>query len=121
MGAMRSTTVLCACLLLALAGCGGGSDAGGSPAPATSGDTVTIAMKDVKFAPADVTVKVGQTVHWVNQDTVEHNVVADRGAQFKSPLFGHGQSFDWKARTPGTVQYECTIHPGMTGKLTVTG
>src|SRR3954451_669376 len=116
-----------ACLALALAGCGGGNDnnsggggGGSSSTPAASGNTVTIAMKNIQFSPKDVTVKVGQTVKWVNQDTVDHNVTANSGASFKSDLFGNGASYEWKADKAGTVQYECTVHPGMDGTLTVT-
>jgi plastocyanin len=115
--AMRRVTILAVCV--ALAGCGGGDDGGGSSA-APSGDTVTISMKDLKFDPNDATVKVGRTVHWVNDDTVDHNAVANSGADFKSDLFGKGDSFDWKAEKAGTVKYECTIHPGMGGTLNVT-
>jgi plastocyanin len=124
---MRGITLLVACAALALAGCGGGgnnnnsgsSNSGGSTStPASSGNTVTIDMKNIQFAPNDATVKVGQTVKWVNQDTVDHDVKADSG-QFKSDLFGNGQSFEWKADKAGTISYVCTVHPGMTGKLTV--
>lgn len=115
---MRRLVILCACL--ALVGCGGDSG-GGKAAPAVSGDTVTIEMKDTKFVPENATVKVGQTVRWINRDTIDHNAVADEGADFKSELFGNGKTFDWKADKAGTVKYECTIHPGMTGTLTVSG
>jgi plastocyanin len=114
--------MLVVCAALALAGCGGGDssgDGGSSPAPASSGNTVTIDMKNIQFSPKDVTVKAGQTVKWVNQDTVDHDVKADSGASFKSDLFGKGESFEWKADKAGTVSYVCTVHPGMTGKLTV--
>lgn len=116
---MRRTLILCACL--ALTGCGGGDSDGGKAAPAVSGDTVTIEMKNTRFVPRNATVKVGQTVRWVNRDTIVHDAAADEGADFKSELFGKGQSFDWKADRAGTVEYECTIHPGMTGTLNVTG
>jgi plastocyanin len=122
---MRLITVLTACLALALAGCGGGDDNGGggggsSSSSSPSGDTVTIDMKNIKFAPTDATVKVGQTVKWVNQDTVDHDVTAKSGADFKSDLFGNGKSFEWKADKAGTVSYVCTVHPGMVGTLKVT-
>lgn len=119
--------MLIACVALALAGCGGGNDnggggggGGGSATPAAGGNTVTIDMKDIQFAPKDATVKVGQTVKWVNQDTVDHDVVAKSGATFKSELFGKGKSFEWKADKAGTVSYVCTVHPGMAGTLKVT-
>jgi plastocyanin len=122
---MRAITIAAACLALALTACGGGdnskgSSGGSSSTPAASGNTVTIAMKNIQFSPKDVTVKVGQTVKWVNQDTVDHNVTANSGASFKSDLFGNGASYEWKADKAGTVQYECTVHPGMEGTLTVT-
>jgi plastocyanin len=83
------------------------------------GGVTTIAMKDIAFAPAAVTVKVGDTVKWVNRDTVEHNVVATKGATFKSGLFGQGGSFEFKPTKSGSVTYVCTVHPGMNGTLKV--
>lgn len=118
---MRLITLLAACVALALVGCGGSKDNSSSSGGggSSSGDTVTIDMKNIKFAPTDATVKVGQTVKWVNQDTVDHDVVAKSGADFKSDLFGNGKSFEWKADKAGTVNYVCTVHPGMAGTLTV--
>src|SRR5207244_1853123 len=52
------------------AGTTGGSGASGGG----GGKTVTIAMKNIAFNPASATVKVGQTVKWVNQDSAPHNV-----------------------------------------------
>jgi plastocyanin len=119
---MRLITMLAACVALAVAGCGGGNDngGGGGGGGSSSGNTVTIDMKDIKFAPKDATVKVGQTVKWVNEDTVDHDVDAKSGADFKSQLFGKGKSFEWKADKAGTVSYVCTVHPGMVGTLNVT-
>jgi plastocyanin len=123
---MRAITIAAACLALALAACGGGNDnnqssgGGSSSTPAPSGNTVTIAMQNIQFSPKDATVKVGQTVKWVNQDAVDHDVKANSGASFKSDLFGKGASYEWKADKAGTVQYVCTVHPGMKGTLTVT-
>jgi plastocyanin len=117
-------TMLVACAALVLAGCGGGgnsnSNSSSTSTPAASGNTVTIDMKNIQFSPKDVTVKVGQTVKWVNQDTVQHDVKANSGATFKSDLFGNGKSYEWKADKAGTVKYVCTVHPGMDGTLTVT-
>jgi plastocyanin len=108
------------------AGCGG-SDSGGSSSTSTAsskpassgGGAVTVSMKNIQFAPKDVTVKKGQTITWRNDDTVYHNVTATSGASFKSDNFGNGGSFKFKAAKAGTIKYECTIHPGMTGTITV--
>lgn len=115
---------------LAVAGCGSSGDSSSSsgaaapaaaakPAPPVSGTTVRVSMKDIAFHAQDVTVKLGQTVTWTDREPVIHNVTADSGASFKSDNFGQGKSFSYKPTKPGLIRYECTIHPGMVGTLTV--
>jgi plastocyanin len=124
-------------LLLALAGCGGDDDGDSgqapsetqtrtqTPAPASGDDggtasgEVEIKMRDIQFAPKTATVKVGQQVTWVNEDSVPHNAIADSGASFKSDDFGQGGRFTFTPTKAGTISYECTLHPGMTGTLQV--
>ena len=77
-------------------------------------------MSALRFHPAATKVKVGQTVTWTNDDTVDHNVTATHGAHFMSKAFCHGQRYTYTPRTVGTISYVCTLHPGMNGKLTVT-
>jgi plastocyanin len=125
----RIPLLLLALVALAAAGCGSSnkSSSSSSSAPATStstaasppssGKTVTINMKNVAFNPKDVTVKVGTTVKWVNQDSIPHNV---SGGPLHSPTFGNGGSFTYKATKAGKISYVCTIHPNMTATLTVT-
>jgi plastocyanin len=115
-------------LALGLAACGGssggGSTSASTSAPAssgTSGGGVTIKMQNIQFSPKDTTVKVGQKVTWTNDDNTDHNVTAESGADFKSKDFGNGATFSFTADKAGTIKYVCTIHPGMTGTLTVTG
>jgi plastocyanin len=124
----RILVALCAVLALTIgvAACGGDDDSGGggststSPA-ASSGGGVTIKMQNIQFAPKDTTVKVGQKVTWTNDDSTDHNVTADSGADFKSKDFGKGSTFDFTPDKAGTIKYECTLHPGMTATLNVTG
>jgi len=117
-------------LTVALAGCGGSAADGtatapaenpGAPAerPAGSKPANTVTMKDISFKPGNVDVKVGKTVRWVNEDQVEHNVVATQGADFKSPLFGKDGVYTYKTTQAGTIRFECTVHPGMEGTITV--
>jgi plastocyanin len=124
----RTLLLLCALTALVAAGCGGGSSSGSggtSSAPAStaaassSGGGVTIKMQNIAFDPKSTTVKVGQKVTWVNDDSADHNVTADSGADFKSKDFGKGDSFSFTPTKAGTIQYECTIHPGMKATLTV--
>jgi plastocyanin len=126
----RILLALCAVLALALAisACGSDDNGGGSTAASTTstsssasggGGEVEIKMENVQFAPKDTTVKVGQKVKWVNEDSVDHDVTADSGADFKSDSFGKGGTFEFTPDKAGTIKYECTLHPGMTATLNV--
>jgi plastocyanin len=113
-------------LALGVAACGGGDDNGGgststSSSASSGGGGVAIKMENIQFAPKETTVKVGDKVTWTNDDTTDHNVTADSGADFKSEDFGSGGTFDFTPDKAGTIKYECTLHPGMVGTLTVTG
>ena len=120
----RILLLLCAVVALAAAGCGGSDDnASSSSTPAasssSSGGGVAIKMANIAFDPKAVTVKVGQKITWTNDDSTDHNVTADSGADFKSKDFGKGATFDFTPDKAGTIKYECTIHPGMTATITV--
>ena len=125
----RITALLFAVLALAAAGCGSSDDndnsssPSGEAAPATStesgggGGTVTIDMENIQFAPSSATVKVGQTVKWVNEDDVPHNVI---GGPLKSKTFGKGGTYEFTPKKAETISYVCTIHPNMKATLKVT-
>jgi len=122
----RILLALCAVVALGAAGCGGGDDNSSSSSTSTpaassssSGGGVAIKMANIAFDPKDVTVKVGQKITWTNDDSTNHNVTADSGADFKSKDFGNGATFDFTPDKAGTIKYECTLHPGMTATITV--
>jgi plastocyanin len=111
-------------IALVAAGCGGSSKksssstAAGSPPAAAPG---AVSMKGLRFHPDNTTVRVGQKVTWTNDDSVDHNVTATKGAKFMSQAFGGGKTYSFTPRKPGTISYVCTLHPGMAGKLIVKG
>jgi plastocyanin len=130
MNMTRILLALCAVVALAAAGCGGsnsGSTSSGSSSSAStaaassSSGGVTIKMQNIAFAPKAVTVKVGQKVTWTNEDSVDHNVTSQSGETIKSDNFGKGGTFSFTPKKAGTIKYVCTIHPGMTATLTVSG
>ncbi|NUR62384.1 MAG: cupredoxin family copper-binding protein [Catenulispora sp.] len=85
---------------------------------ATSADTIEI--KNYAFAPADVTVPLGTTVTWVNEDTVPHTVTSKSGpAKFDSGQMSSGASWSATFATAGTYDYYCVDHPQMVAKITV--
>jgi plastocyanin len=91
--------------------------------PVPGGNTVTI--KNFAFSPQTMTVSQGSTVTWVNQDSVEHQIINDtsgsnaEGAIFKSTSLPNGASYSFKFDIPGTYPYHCSIHPSMKGTITV--
>jgi plastocyanin len=93
------------------------TNAAGRPAAQLRGAVI---MRDVAFSPRSMTVKVGQTVTWITNDRIPHDVAATSGATFHSDVFGQGETFEFRAERPGSVTYVCTLHQGMGGRLTVT-
>jgi plastocyanin len=119
---MRRLAIPLLILALLAAACGeDDSGGGGSGATAEScpDGAAVIKMADIKFDPEEATAKAGQEVCWINEDSIDHNAVAESGADFESDLFGKGQTFTTTVEQPGTVAYVCTIHPGMTGTLKI--
>lgn len=89
--------------------------------PTQNSGGTKVTMEGFQFSPKELTVKVGDTVTWENKDSAPHNAAATAGATFKSKDFGQGETFSWTAKKAGTISYECTLHPGMEAKITVTG
>ena len=77
-----------------------------------------IVIEHQKYAPAKLTVPAGTTVTWINHDADPHTVVASSG-EFRSPGLDTDESFSRRFTVPGTYVYFCTLHPLMTGTITV--
>jgi plastocyanin len=87
--------------------------------PPSSGQAVGIA--NFAYTPSSITVRVGTRVTWTNrQAAIQHTVTADDGS-FGSGQLSTGVSFSHVFTTAGTYSYHCSIHPDMTGTVTVTG
>jgi plastocyanin len=102
-----------------VAACGGDST---STAPATPVPTATVtAASAIRFTPATVDLAVGGTVTFQFQG-VQHNVFFDgdaEGAPANIPTPTANASVDRKFDTPGRYNYNCHIHPGMSGVIIV--
>jgi plastocyanin len=86
-------------------------------AAALSGQ-VDVSIAGFAFAPQDLTVKVGTTVTWANQDSATHNVVADDNS-FSSPDLSTGDKFSFTFAKAGTYSYRCGFHANMKGTIVV--
>jgi plastocyanin len=94
----------------------------GSPS-VTANDQPSTANAEVKidnfsFGPQTVTVPVGATVTWTNQDDIPHTVVSTDGV-FKSKVRDTDERFSYTFTKPGTYSYFCSVHPKMTGQVVV--
>ncbi len=77
-------------------------------------------IRDHTFDPVQLNVAAGTTVTWTNGDTEAHTVTADNGL-FDSRVLYPGESYSVQFDGMGTVTYHCTLHPSMTGRITVGG
>ncbi|MEN3270883.1 MAG: hypothetical protein V7646_7777 [Pseudonocardia sp.] len=76
----------------------------------------TVAIAGFAFVPAAITVSPGTTVTWRNNDSAGHDV---SGGPLHSPLLSQGGTWSYTFATPGTYRYICSVHPNMTGTVTV--
>ena len=121
LGAVLVATILVLALAV-VAGCGssGGTsgETGGSGSPGgSSAGGATVVAKGFAFSPASVSIKVGESVTWTNEDSATHTVTGDGGID--SGSLANGQSYTKTFDTAGTFAYKCTIHPSMTGEVVV--
>lgn len=86
--------------------------------PAAAGADRDVTIVDFAYAPATVTIRVGDTVTWTNRDPVEHTATATNGS-FDTGLFGTDASVSIRFTEAGTYAYVCTPHPDMRGTVVV--
>ena len=98
------------------AGCGG-DDGGGTATVLKDGDVV--GMQNLRFKPEHVQVAVGQKITWRNDENIGHDVKAQSGAQFASETFNKDKTYSFTPTEAGTIEYVCTLHPGMDGTIDV--
>ena len=78
---------------------------------------VDVVIKDLAFNPAELQVKVGTEVRWINQDSTGHTIT---NTNFDSGEIKNGQSYSHVFTAVDIYDYHCSINPSMTGKIIVT-
>lgn len=108
--------------------CTGGYNAPSAPstgptaAPAGS-TTVNISsgastQTSTAFGQNPLTVAVGTTISWLNDDHTTHTSSAD-GSQWTSGNIPPGGRFNFTLASAGRYTYHCQIHPNMVGTIVV--
>ncbi len=107
--------------------------------PARAGDPNTLlippagaydpANADIAYSPQAMSVAVGTTVTWINEDSVFHTITSGSNngttvtpnGEFDSGEVQTGETDAHTFDTPGTFDYYCNPHPWMIGQIEVTG
>jgi plastocyanin len=81
----------------------------------------TVIQSHTSFDKPEVTVRVGDTVVFVNQDVVTHNIqiVNENNSIDDKGLQRPGGKVETIISTPGEYKVRCSIHPKMRMKLVV--
>lgn len=78
----------------------------------------TVTIFKMKFNPADLTVKKGDTVVWLNKDFYQHDVTEMTNRKWTSKPMNKGDIFSKVIKAD--VKYFCDLHKVMKGTITVT-
>jgi LPXTG-motif cell wall-anchored protein len=80
--------------------------------------SANVTIKDFEFAPATVTVNVGDTVTWTNNGPTAHSATATDGS-FDTDVYPKGESRSHTFESAGSFAYFCKPHPNMKGTVIV--
>ena len=80
--------------------------------------TADVRISQMRFNAPTVTIKVGGSVNWENNESVPHTITASDGS-FGSNQLGQGDSFSRTFDQVGTYGYYCSLHPMMRGEVVV--
>lgn len=112
--------------VLGLSACGStATSPSTTTATAAPANSTTVAMvsgastlTNTAYAPSPISVSVGTTVSWLNNDSTTHTSTANNGA-WASPNVAPGGRYNFTFSAAGSFQYHCAIHPGMVGTVNV--
>ena len=85
---------------------------------AQQGTLHTVTIDGVQFSPAELTVHPGDRIVWVNKDPFPHTATA-ANKQFDSGSIAVNGSWSYTVTKKGEIEYSCTFHPTMKGKIKV--
>lgn len=77
-----------------------------------------VTISNFSFSPTSLTVKVGDSVTWTNNDSAPHSATADDGS-FDTGTFAQGESKTVTFSKAGSYTYHCSVHPNMKATIIV--
>jgi plastocyanin len=112
--------LLLAAVAIAMVGCGSsGSSSSPSSTAAKGASAQAVTIKDYTFKPAKITVPVGTTVDFSNEDSTAHTATSTESGAFESGAIQPGKKGAITLKKAGTFTYYCAFHPFMKGTIVV--
>lgn len=91
-----------------------------APLAVAGGESIVVSIKDFKFNPPEITVPVGATVRWENDEKRQyHSVWFEAQGDPEPDYFFPGESYERTFDRVGAFPYRCGPHPEMTGVVRV--
>ena len=97
----------------------------------TKDSEVRIGVDSSGYKLANIKIKLGSTVVWTNQDTVDHTIMtgsmddsqshstSDNKSELMSPVLKNGESYSYIFNEVGNYSYHCSKHPSDKANVTV--
>jgi plastocyanin len=79
--------------------------------------TIQVVMDDLVISPAEVSVRVGDTIEWINKDVFAHTATAGNG-DF-DVMMPPKKTVTSVVKKAGRIEYYCRFHPNMKAVLVV--
>ena len=77
----------------------------------------TVEIKQMKFVPENIKVHAGDTIAWINNDIVVHDITEEKNKEWTSSPLPIGST--WRRVIDKSADYFCSIHVVMKGKIVV--
>jgi plastocyanin len=84
--------------------------------PTSNSPRIEVLIDSFKYLPDPVTIHVGDSITWINEDPVGHTATA-KNDSWDTGLFFNEKTITYD--TAGTFPYFCGTHPEMTGTVVV--
>ncbi|WP_376742809.1 cupredoxin family copper-binding protein [Ensifer canadensis] len=86
----------------------------GNGAVDAQAETIRVTIEKMAFVPAEVEVRVGDTIEWVNRDILVHTATVKGGWEVLIPA---KKTASLVVREAGQIDYYCRFHPNMKGRI----
>jgi len=78
----------------------------------------TIEIKSLKFVPAELTVRLGDKVTWINRDIAPHTATAN-DKSWDTKRLKKGEAMSLVVTAEMKADYFCRFHPNMKARLVI--